>query len=210
MNAPSAPGSADQVLQYTPSNKFFGWQVIPWDNKWRNGSPSFMAPISHYHLLQEEKFHVKSGSGYWFLRGQKIRLNAGDDITIPRFRAHRFESIPNEKTKEPLVILYRYDSQKWEMEERFFRNVLTYMDDCRKNGVEPSILQLCIFLADAWMPPDLIPFPGDYARCFVNALFMWVMAFIGIVVFGYERSYKEYYDPELSKRRILEESRKGK
>ena len=154
---------------------------------------------------------MKSGSGYWYLSGKKIALKAGEDITIPRFVAHRFESIPDPSTKEPLVILYRYDPQRWEMEERFFRNVLPYMDDCRKAGVEPSVLQLCVFLADCWTPPDLIPaLGGDYVRCAVNTVFMWMMALVGMVVFGYRRSYVEYYDPEVSKRRIREESKKGK
>lgn len=193
---------------YKPDNSFFGWEVIPHDNCWSDGSPSFMAPISHFHLLQEEKFHVQSGSGYWYVQGRKIRLNAGDDLAIPRFRPHRFESIPNEK-QEPLVILYRYDSQRWEMEERFFRNVLPYFWDCRRAGVEPSPLQTCVFLSDCWMPGDIIPCPGgDYVRCLVNTLFMWVMAAIGILLFGYKRSYEEYYDPELSRKRKMEDMKK--
>jgi mannose-6-phosphate isomerase-like protein (cupin superfamily) len=197
---------------YTPSSEFLGWQVIPWDNKWLDGSPSFISPISHYHLLQEEKFRVKSGQGYWYMRGRQIKLGPGDEITIPRCVAHRFESVPDENTKEPLVILYRYDSQRWEMEERFFRNVLPYMDDCRKVGVAPSLLQLCVFLADCWMPPDLIPvsWAGDYVSCAVNTLLMWAMAFVGVALFGYRRNYVEYYDPEISRRRIAEESRKEK
>jgi mannose-6-phosphate isomerase-like protein (cupin superfamily) len=195
---------------YTPSSPYFGWQVIPHDNKWSDGSPSFMAPISHYHLLQSESFHIKSGSGYWFMRGQKIRLTAGDDITIPRFVAHRFESISNEK-QEPLVILYRYDSQRWEMEERFFRNTLPYMDDCRKAGVPPSLLQLSVFLADCWMPGEILWCPGgEYVRCALNAAFMWTLAFVGIVFYGYQRSYREYYDPAISRKRIEREQKKEK
>lgn len=196
---------------YTPNHKYLGWQVIPHDNKWSDGTPSFMAPMSHYHLLQEEKFHVQSGSGYWSMQGKKIKLNAGDDITIPRFVAHRFESIPNEK-QEPLVILYRYDSQRWEMEERFFRNVLPYMYDCKMSGVEPNVLQLCIFLADCWMPGEFFPMipGGEYVRCAVNTAFLWIMAVIGLTLFGYKRSYIEYYDPAVSKRRIEQESRKRK
>lgn len=167
-----------------------------------------MAPISHFHLLQEEKFFVESGSGYWYMRGEKIKLSAGDEITVPRCIGHRFESIPNEK-EEPLVILWRYDSQYWEMEERFFRNALTYMDDCRKIGVQPSILQLCVFLADCWMPGDILPCPGgEYVRCAVNAMFMWVMAAIGMLLFGYKRNYIEYYDPAISKERIEQDKRK--
>lgn len=195
---------------YTPSSTYLGYQVIPHNNQWTNGTPSFMAPISHYHLLQTETFHVKSGSGYWFMRGQKIHLTAGDDIVIPRFVAHRFESIPNER-EEPLIIEWRYDAQRWEMEERFFRNTLTYMDDCRKIGVEPSVLQLCVFLADCWMPGEIIMCPGgEYVRCLVNTVFMWIMALIGVVLYGYRRSYSEYYDPVVSRRLIEEESKKGR
>lgn len=136
------------------------------------------------------------------MKGERIRLNAGGEITIPRWVGHRFESIPNEK-EEPLVILWRYDPQRWEMEERFFRNALTYLDDCRKAGVQPSLPQLCLFLADCWMPGDFLPCPGgEYVRCAVNAVFMWVMAAIGMLLFGYKRSYVEYYDPVISKKRI--------
>jgi len=185
---------------HAPGSPFSAWELIPHDNKWSDGTPSFMAPVSHYHLLQTESFHVDSGSGYWFLRGRKIRLAKGDEITIPRFVAHRFESVPNEK-EEPLVISYRYQTGMVEMEERFFRNTLTYLDDCRKAGVSPSLPQLCLFLADCWMPGEFVPCSwllGEYGACFVNALFMWIMAAIGMVVFGYRRSYREYYDPEIS------------
>lgn len=195
---------------YNPTSKYFGWETIPHDNKWNDGTPSFMAPISHYHLLQIESFHVKSGSGYWYVNGKKIQLNAGEDIAIPRFIAHRFESIPNEK-QEPLIIEYRYDEQMWEMEERFFRNILTYLDDCRKAKVEPSVLQLCCFLTDCWMPAEFLQPPGgEYLRCFVNTIFMWVACAIGMLFFGYKRSYIEYYDPQISRERISNELKEQK
>lgn len=201
---------------YTPSNQFFGKQVIPWNNKWvSDGTQSFMAPLSHYHLLQVEKFHVASGSGVWYLAGSKIILNPGDDLEIPRGQPHTFESIPNEGTKEPLVILYRYDEQRFEMEERFFRNTLTYLDDCRKAKIEPSLLQLCIFLSDCWMPAEVIPAPfagmvGGYISCFYNIILMWTLSLIGQWVYGYKASYTEYYDPKVVRKRIEEESRKAK
>lgn len=195
------------VLEFfTPSSPWLGRQVTPHDNKWKNGTPSFMAPISHFHLLQEEKFRVESGSGYWIMGGKRIKLVQGEEIIIPRCVGHRFES--TNEDNEPLVILWRYDAQYWEMEERFFRNALTYMDDCRQIGVEPSIFQLCVFLADCWMPGDIIPCPGGhYVRCAVNAVFMWVMAAIGLLL-GYKRSYIEYYDPDMSNERIAKESKK--
>ncbi|KAI7780741.1 hypothetical protein LA080_015638 [Diaporthe eres] len=181
---------------FAPGTEYFGRQVVPPDNKWSDGTRSFMAPISHYHLLQTESFHVESGEGLWYLRDKTIYLKAGDNITIPRFVAHRFENVPG--STQPLSILYRYDAQRYEMERRFFSNTLTYLDDCRVAGVSPSVLQLCIFLSDCWMPGDFLWVPGgEHVRCLVNALFMWVMAAIGRVVFGYKGAYSEYYVPKV-------------
>ena len=165
-----------------------------------------MAPIAHYHLLQTESFHVESGRGIWFFKGKQIELKAGDEIIIPRCTWHTFENHPD--SAEPLAILYRYDSQRFIMEEKFFRNTLTYLWDCRRAGVEPSPFQLCVFLSACWMPGGLIPCPGDYLSCAVNAIFMWVFAFIGRYVYGYQSSYPEYWDEDLVRKRIAEESKK--
>ena len=60
------------------------------------------------------------------------------------------------------------------------------------------------------MPGDVIQCPGgDYVRCFVNTLFMWVMAFVGRFLYGYKGSYEEYYDPEISRKRIEKKSKKA-
>lgn len=121
-------------------------------------------------------------------------MTAGQSIKIPMFVAHTFE---NASETEPLVVLYRYDAQRYVMERRFFSNTLTYLDDCRKHKVEPSPLQLCIFLAHSWVPLEFvrIPFIGEYARCAFNTMLMWVLAAIGLLLFGYNASYEEYYDP---------------
>ena len=187
---------------FTSSSKYFGRQVVPIKNERNDGSRSYMAPIAHFHLLQNEEFYVESGRGVWYMQGKKIHLKTGDSLTIPRCIGHRFENDPD--SPEPLVILYQYDPARWDMEERFFRNVFAYFDDCRKQGVEISLLQVCVFCADAWMPADLIPCPGgDYVRVLVNAIFMWVAACMGILC-GYRRSYPEYYDPALSRQRLSE------
>jgi hypothetical protein len=71
-------------------------------------------------------------------------------------------------------------------------------------------MQVCIFCTDAWMPADVIPCPGgDYVRCAVNTIFMWILAFIGYFILGYKRSYKEYYDPVLCKQKYAETSKKA-
>ncbi|KAK5166320.1 uncharacterized protein LTR77_008581 [Saxophila tyrrhenica] len=192
---------------YTPSNKYFGRQIIPVGNRWSDGTRSFMAPVAHYHLLQTETFHVESGRGLWYLKGKTIERSAGQDITIPKYTWHTFENHPD--SAEPLVILYRYDSQRFIMEESFFRNTLTYLWDCGRAGVEPSVLQLSVFIVAAWMPADFVQCPGDYLSCFVNTLAMWMFAFIGRFVYGYKSTYPEYWDEEYIRTRIGEESKKA-
>lgn len=174
---------------------YFGRQVVPPDNEFADATPSFMAPPSHYHLLQTETFHVESGEGIWYLGGKTISLQAGDSITIPRFVAHRFMNTPG--STKPLSVLYRYDAQMYEMERRFFCNALTYLDDCRLAGVPPSLPQLCVFLSDCWMPVDVLWVPGgEYVRCLVNTVFTYLMAGVGRLLFGYKGTYPEYHTVE--------------
>lgn len=176
---------------------YFGRQVVPPDNKFSNGTPSFMAPGSHYHLLQSETFHVESGKGIWYLGNKTLTLKAGDNVTVPRFIAHRFENVPG--STEPLSILYRYDAQMYDMERRFFCNTLTYLEDCRLAGIAPSLPQLCVFCWDCWMPVDILWVPGgEYVRCLVNTIFTFSMAVVGRLVFGYKGTYPEYHTSEAS------------
>ena len=189
---------------FTPNSPYFGIQETPHDNLWSDGTPSFLPPISHYHLLQQETFYVAQGSGEWTLNGTKTRLSKGDSITIPAMAPHRFESIPN-AAQEPLVVWHKYDPQRWEMEERFSRNTACYMWDCHRAGVEPSLFQLCVFAANAWVVAEVFRFPfrflGDvYVEVLVNSILTWIMAAIGLLL-GYKKSYIEYYDPVWSARR---------
>lgn len=179
---------------FSPDSPYSGMQETPHDNKWTDGTPSFLPPISHYHLLQKETFYIAQGTGAWTLRGKTTRLSKGDSITIPARAPHRFESVSNE-AQEPLVIWHRYDPPYWEMEERFTRNTLCYMWDCQRAGKEPSILQLCIFAADAWIAAEVVKAPvGEFVVCLMNTMITWMMAAIGLLL-GYKRSYIEYYDP---------------
>lgn len=180
---------------YPPHDKFLGRQVVPPGNKLLDGSKSFMAPVSHIHLLQDEIFYVKEGEGLWYIRGQGPRhLKAGNSITIPQFVPHRFE---NASESNVLTIEYNYDESMRDMEMRFFYNVFAYMDDCRRAKVPYSILQLCVFLADCWMPIDLgIPGPS-WINLALSTLFIFTAAAIGRSIFGYERTYQEYYQEDV-------------
>lgn len=185
-------------LGFRPTPEYSGMQETPHDNNWSDGTPSFLSPVSHYHLLQEETFYVAQGSGTWVLNGKAARLTKGDSIKIPPRQPHRFESNPS-ALKEPLIIWHRYEPEYPELEERFHRNLLCYMWDCRKAGIEPSILQICVFLVDAWIAADVVKVSGGggIIVCVINTLITWLAAAVGLLL-GYKRSYPEYYDPKWS------------
>ena len=179
---------------YTPKppGAFFSKQVFPRKNDRRDGELSLFNPPAHYHLLQDEYFKVESGAGIWYLWGGKtVHLKKGDEIVVPALKWHRFEGAAD--SEEPFTVLYRYDREYAEMEERFFRNTFSYMEDCRKAGMEPSIFQMMVFCMHNWMPLAL-PVPGpEWFSLVVNTILMVVVGCVGEFLLGYKASYPEYY-----------------
>lgn len=173
------------------SPAMYGYQTFA--PKQANLEPSFYMPPPHYHLLQDEHFHVHSGEGIWHLwGGRTVRLSKGDDIMVPAGKWHTFDVAP--ESEEPLTVSYKYDAEYPEMEDRFFRNVMSYFADCRRAGRKPSVFQLMVFSMHNWMPIGL-PVPGPERFNFVvNTILMVVMGCIGQFLLGYKASYSEYYD----------------
>lgn len=75
-----------------------------------------------------------------------------------------------------------------------FRNLYGYLEDCRVQGVSPSLPQLLLFLDTAEVSlafrfgPDWLMQPLSYAMGVV--LGRW----IGAGLLGYSASYPEYYN----------------
>lgn len=176
---------------------FSGTQTFPQKQARQGFESSFYMPPPHYHLLQDEYFHVISGEGIWHLwGGRTIRLKRGDEIMVPAGKWHTFDVAP--ESTEPLAVAYRYDAEYAQMEERFFRNVLPYFADCRKAGLKPSIFQLMVFCMHNWMPIAL-PVPGpQWFNFLVNTVLMVVLGSVGQFLLGYKTSYPEYYREESS------------
>ena len=55
-------------------------------------------------------------------------------------------------TTEAFVIGYRYDREFAEGEARFARDTFSYVEDCRKAGVQPNIHKLSVFAVGLLMP----------------------------------------------------------
>ena len=79
------------------------------------------------------------------------------------------------------------------IDEIFFRNLYSYLDDCDKQKVEPSIPQLLLFLDAAEVS---VAFPGP------APLMRWLSYGLGVVIgrwyggwwLGLKGSYAEYFD----------------
>lgn len=101
-------------------------------------------PPYHWHKYQSETFQINSGSMRATLEGSDTIIPAGDSITILPGQHHTFN---NASDDEDLVISTGLDPMERERDEAFFRNLYSYLDDCRKEGVGPSLPQLMLFFA---------------------------------------------------------------
>ncbi|KAJ5273795.1 hypothetical protein N7478_008920 [Penicillium angulare] len=148
-----------------------------------------LRPPLHWHRYQTEMFHVISGSAQFTYDGQKIVKTKGQSMIIPTQTFHTF---CNASTTEELVIEFVLEPQWKDRDERFFRNVQSYRDDCRAAGVPRSLPQVLLF---NWVggvvlalpgPPMIARFLGVLMNCFGGVL-------LGKYILGYKESYPEYY-----------------
>ena len=159
---------------------------------------SLFAPPLHLHLFQTEYFRVQSGTAVFYLRpsskdpGRTV-VPVGETIKIPRRVYHRFE---NGSETEQLVISLRLDPQRFDTEERFFRNFFGYLEDCRRAKLEPSFFQLLRLLYENDTPlalpvPDWCP---EWIACWMSAAFLFIAGvLVGEWLLGYKGNYPEHY-----------------
>ncbi|KAH8811237.1 hypothetical protein F5884DRAFT_268214 [Xylogone sp. PMI_703] len=171
---------------------FFNKQAYPPHNIKTLNQTTLYHPPAHYHLLSDEYFTVTTGAGTWYLWDKAVRLNKGEKITIPARTWHRFEGDPS--LDDPLTIEVRYDPSYAAMEERFFRNVISYLADCHKFGVSPNVFQMMVFFMHNMMPPGIRTPGPEWLNLLLNTTFMFVIGGIGEFLLGYRASYPEYYD----------------
>ena len=86
------------------------------------------------------------------------------------------------------------------VEEVFFRNLFSYLDDCQRSGTSPSLPQLLLFLHSHDVSLALPGLPKWLGK----VVSKWGLGFIGGKVIGkwllgYQSSYKEYVNIENDK-----------
>lgn len=78
-----------------------------------------------------------------------------------------------------------------ERDEAFFRNLYCYLDDCRKAGREPHVVQLMLFLGFFDCYPAL-PGPKVVSWSLSQVLVFVVGVMVGKWLLGLKESYPEY------------------
>lgn len=86
------------------------------------------------------------------------------------------------------------------IDEKFFRNLYSYLDDCQTQDIEPSVPQLLLFLDSAEVSLAF-PGPGPVMRLLSWGLGVVVGRWIAGYVMGLKSTYEEYFDEEMVKRK---------
>jgi len=159
-----------------------------------------LIPPYHWHWYQNESFHITQGRFIFTLEGNDtVKFPADGVVQIPAGARHTFRVDPT-CVEECVIEISAEPEEQSGISERFFRNLYSYLDDCEKQKVAPSLPQLLLFLDSAEVS---LAFPGPLL------LVHWASYALGVVVgrwfggyvLGYKASYEEYYDSNLAKKK---------
>ena len=123
------------------------------------------------------------------VEGSEKIIPVGQRVTIEPGIYHTFH---NNSETEPLVFSTGLDPMERERDEAFFRNLYSYIDDCRKSERAPQVPQLCLFLHffDCYLA---LPGPKLIMKPLSQALVFFIGVVIGKWLLGMKPSYPEYY-----------------
>lgn len=116
-------------------------------------------------------------------------------VTIPPKARHTFRADP---TYEGECEVHISAAPSRGIDEVFFRNVYSYLDDCDKQNVAPSIPQLLLFL-DAAEVSVAFPGPAPLMRLLSWGLGVVMGRWYGGWWLGLKSSYEEYFDEKMVK-----------
>lgn len=202
-------GGRSSVQFFPPTDDFF-MQVtlpptVPASSSSRRDNSIILPPL-HWHKQQNETFNVVSGKMLATLEGRQLFLDAGHSVHIPKRAVHKFE---NASSDESLVTRVKLDPYNPKRDERFFRNVYGYLEDCNlvagpevaaKGGIGadgtsktmPNIFQLLLWLHEA----DIVTAVPVLPRFIGHPVGVFLGWFGGVVVgkwlLGLKDTYPEY------------------
>lgn len=154
---------------------------------------NYLTPPYHWHWYQEEYFDIKSGRFLVNYEGKVIGYDkTAGRVTIPPGARHTFWPDP-ESAELCEMHISTQEEHNDGVSERFFRNLYSYLEDCARQGIAPSVPQLLLFLHSAETSLAL-PGPGFLSRWVSYAMGVVIGKWYGGYVLGLKDSYPEYYE----------------
>ncbi|KAI9892439.1 MAG: hypothetical protein M1814_001396 [Vezdaea aestivalis] len=156
---------------------------------------SAVNPPYHFHKRFSETFAISKGELEFLVDGNIITIPAGKSITVNPYQSHSWK---NTSTTEVVVSLRFDDTDQWKGEERFFRNVYGYIEDCnraaRKAGSPTPSINPIQLTAMVYESDTTLTFPGPKAimQPLGTALTWFMGVFLAKWVLGYKYTYPEY------------------
>ena len=134
----------------------------------------------HIHILQDESFKVLSGTMTYFLDGKEYHLNKGQEVTLPKNKAHNHYNTNDDPAEYIQTITPGIDV------DLFIENLIGMTNDGKvKNGKLP-FLQAMVTGKYLESPSRLASIPLGPQNFLINTLGPLAR------VFGYRAIYKEY------------------
>ncbi|KAK4561769.1 hypothetical protein LTR86_004448 [Recurvomyces mirabilis] len=170
---------------------------------------NYLTPPPHWHWYQDEFFHIREGRYLFTLEGKETAISASDPqpVHIPARARHTFRV--DDTHEGPCTIEIstgisprspKNDPEAEGPNEKFFRNIYQYLDDCYFQNVSPSLPQLLLQLHSAEIS---MAFPGPtwlaHPLSYIFGLIVGVG--IGQYLLGYKADYAEYYDSKRENRK---------
>jgi len=134
----------------------------------------------HIHILQEESFKVLSGRMTYFLDGKKHLLNEGEEVVLPKNKAHNHYNIEDEPVEYIQTITPGIDV------DLFLENLFGMINDGKVKDGKLPFLQAMVTGKYLESPSRLASIPLGPQNILINIL--------GPIarLFGYRAIYKKY------------------
>ena len=146
-------------------------------------------PGLHLHLKQDEYFKVVEGKLGVSIDGKDHYLTPeSPEAIVPAGSVHRFWPEEGGGQTGNLIIKVRVDKYPGGFDERFMRNMLSYIADCEKANTSPSLFQIILF---GYAHDICLAFP--LPRAILQPLHWFLGYVVASRLLGYQESYPEYY-----------------
>ncbi|KAH8885842.1 hypothetical protein GQ53DRAFT_845243 [Thozetella sp. PMI_491] len=183
------PQDGRSVLEVQVIRNAAEWKDIPNDK-----NP--LIPPYHWHWKQDEYFDIKKGRFIFTIEGKEVtRDETSPTVVVPATARHTWRV---DASYDGPCEIHISASPSQGLDEKFFRNIYNYLDDCEKQNLKPSLPQMLLFI-DAAEFSLAFPGPAPLMRLLSRALGLVVGRWYGGWWLGLKDSYDEYFDINMVK-----------